>query len=157
MIDTCLWPDCSNKPWQALPICATHKEEVVRVSREHARSRRTTGNGRKAVVYYLRVGDLVKVGYSFELQQRLRQYPPDAEVLAVEPGDEQLEQQRHRDLRNNLARGREWYHPTKEVMQHIAHIIEQHGPPVVIKERTSRRRSAPNIHYPVTVRHVDPR
>lgn len=156
MTSECVWPDCGNKPWLTLPICATHREEVVRVAREHSRSRRTAGNGRKAVVYYLRVGDLVKVGYSFTLEQRLRQYPPDTEVLAIEPGDEVLEKRRHHDLRNSRARGREWYHPTEEVELHIARIVEQHGPPVVIKERSSRRRSGPKVHYPVTVRHADP-
>lgn len=157
MTPTCVWPACQKKPAADLPICATHRDEVLKVTRDKARAKRTTGNGRKHVVYYLRVGDLIKIGYTFKLEQRLRQYPPDAVLLAVEPGDEELEKQRHHHLRHSLARGREWFHPTPEVEEFVQHVITQNGPPVVIKERSSRRSSGPQVHYPVTVRYVDPR
>lgn len=68
------------------------------------------------VVYFIRVGDLIKVGFSSDLSRRMKAYPPDAEVLAYYSGSFAEEQQTHQLLSAHRAKRREWYHPTPEVM-----------------------------------------
>ena len=78
-------------------------------------------------VYYIRMGDHIKIGYSIDVAQRMRAYPPNAELLAAHPGTELLEKQIHQKFREHLARGREWFHPADEVMAHIASVVERFG------------------------------
>lgn len=68
------------------------------------------------VVYFIRVGELIKVGFSSDLGQRMRSYPPDAELLACYTGSFAEEQRWHKLLTVHRANRREWYHPTAEVM-----------------------------------------
>lgn len=70
-------------------------------------------------VYYLRVGHLIKIGYSSDVAQRLRSYPPDTTLLVTEPGDFDLERQRHKEFNHALVGGREWFEPTPDLMAHI--------------------------------------
>lgn len=65
---------------------------------------RTTGH-----IYFVRLNGLVKAGWSRDVDQRLRAYGPDVEVLTVYPGTRDDETNLHRQLRPVLARGREWY------------------------------------------------
>lgn len=71
-------------------------------------------------VYYVRVGQLIKIGHSRDLASRLRIYPPDAELLASEPGDASLETQRHAQFTHLLSHRREWFRMAPELMEHIA-------------------------------------
>jgi hypothetical protein len=80
-------------------------------------------------VYYLRIGDRIKIGVSQDVYRRMRQYPPNAELLAVEPGDYDTELSRHRQFIGSRADGREWFHPTADLLEHIAAITAQHGEP----------------------------
>lgn len=74
---------------------------------------------RGAVVYYLAVGDLIKIGMTRDLAARLKSYPPDAKLLAVEPGDEQVERNRHVRFAGFLSDRREWFRPGEALMAHI--------------------------------------
>lgn len=80
------------------------------------------------VVYY--VGDpttqLVKIGSTRNMQNRLREHRrvrPEALLLATEPGDGELERDRHsqfRGLLNPLTTGeREWFRKAPILMEHI--------------------------------------
>jgi len=71
------------------------------------------------VVYYLRVGKYVKIGVSSKLKNRLTGYPPDAKLLATEPGGWDLEKQRHQQFREDLAARFEWYQPSAKLLAHI--------------------------------------
>lgn len=62
-------------------------------------------------VYYIRCGDLVKIGTTRHLAARMHAYPPDAELLAVERGGEALEISRHHQFGHLLAHRKEWFHP----------------------------------------------
>lgn len=75
-------------------------------------------------VYYLRVGKHIKIGFASNLQARLRAYPPDTELLAVEKGTMKLETERHREFAAIRAHGREWYWPKPWLMEHIAKVAE---------------------------------
>ena len=78
-------------------------------------------------VYYIRMGDTIKIGYSIDVAQRMRAYPPNAELLAAHPGTELLEKQIHQKFREHLVRGREWFSPAVELMAHIASVLERFG------------------------------
>lgn len=150
---TCVWPGCWSRPEDnALPICDLHAGEV------HAHMARRLGftlptsygfrppDTRNGVVYYLRVGDLVKVGFTSNLVTRLRSYPPDSVLLAAEPGTRGLESQRHHELRHSLVRGQEWFSPSPEVTALVAAVVAEHGAP--------RQRNARQAKQPVTVTRI---
>jgi hypothetical protein len=69
-------------------------------------------------VYAVRFPDgIIKIGCSTNLAQRFNQYRVDkGELLGFMPGDYALEQEIHQTLRDDRARGREWYHPTPGVI-----------------------------------------
>jgi hypothetical protein len=71
-------------------------------------------------VYYVRIGDLIKVGMTAQLKQRLGNYPPGSELLATELGGEALETRRLNQFRHLLAHRKEWFHPGEDLMAHIA-------------------------------------
>lgn len=86
-------------------------------------------------VYYLLVGERVKIGFSGTLHQRLRTYPPGSKLLAVEPGTKQLERQRHRQFGEYLVAGREWFEPSDELLAHTRDLANQHGKPDYLQPR----------------------
>lgn len=71
------------------------------------------------VVYYLRVGSYIKIGYSANLAERMRAYPPDAELLAMEPGSRLLESKRLKQFGRYKQAAREWFEPGPLLLQHI--------------------------------------
>lgn len=80
-------------------------------------------------VYYIRMDDLIKIGYARDISQRMRAYPPSAELLAAHPGTEALERQIHGDMKAFLRRGREWFAPHERVMERISEVRAQFGDP----------------------------
>lgn len=71
------------------------------------------------VVYYIRVGSYIKVGHSANLAERMRAYPPDAELLAMEPGSRLLESKRLKQFSRYRSAAREWFEPGPLLLQHI--------------------------------------
>lgn len=107
----CLRASCgytaTAKEWQAL---------VQQYTEEHRPN--------TEVVYYLRFGELVKIGTTRSLISRLAAIPHD-ELLATEPGGHRLERQRHEQfahLRATVGTTREWFTLTPELAQHIADV-----------------------------------
>lgn len=80
---------------------------------------------RPGTIYYLRVGDLIKIGFTVDIDQRMRQYPPNIEVLATHPGTRETERQMHHKFLHRVAKGREWFTPCAEIDQHIEDIRSQ--------------------------------
>lgn len=76
-------------------------------------------------VYYIRVGDLIKIGVTKSMRVRMQAYPPNAELLAVEQGGEDLESARHHQFRHLLAHRQEWFRADGDLMQHIADLQQQ--------------------------------
>lgn len=81
------------------------------------------------VIYYALIDGTIKIGYTTDVYKRMRQYPPTARLLAVEPGTEKLERVRHSLFAIYLAHGREWFTPNPELDTWINQVIEHHGPP----------------------------
>lgn len=68
------------------------------------------------VVYFAQVrGGIIKIGFTGDLARR-RTELPSARLLAFRFGTHADEQAIHARLVEHRARGREWYHPTDEVM-----------------------------------------
>lgn len=82
-------------------------------------------------IYYIRVGDHIKVGYAKNLSSRLMAYPPTATLLASHPGTRKDEQALHSMFTVHRVGGREWYNPTPEILAHIDRVIAEHGAPRV--------------------------
>lgn len=72
-------------------------------------------------VYYLRIGPLIKIGVTGDLVARLKNYPPNAEVLATEPGDADLEATRLSQFEEHCVHPtrREWFRPGDDLIAHI--------------------------------------
>lgn len=99
---------------------------------EEARERRVeNGPTELPQIYFVRVGELVKVGWSSTLRSRLKSYGADTEVLCHYPGSRADETTLHRQLRPSLAKGREWYFDCPAVRLFIDDAIARYGKPTV--------------------------
>lgn len=84
---------------------------------------------RDGFVYYIQIGAHLKIGFSKDVRRRMRSYPPESKLLAIEPGDKDLERSRHRQFKASLTHGREWFTPTVDLIEHIETVVKQHGEP----------------------------
>lgn len=73
-------------------------------------------------VYYVEADGLVKIGYTANLSQRMRAYPPSSVLLAVEAGGRDLERRRHAQFARYLKVGREWHSRSEEILRHVNEI-----------------------------------
>lgn len=79
------------------------------------------------VVYYVRRGDLIKIGTTTEPRQRFTELRPD-EICAVEPGGISEERARHRQFWY-LREAGEYFRAAPELLAHIRMIRDLHGDP----------------------------
>jgi hypothetical protein len=115
-------------------------------------------------IYYLKVGDQIKVGYASDLQQRMRSYPPNATLFAAHRGTLDDEKRIHASLAIHRAAGREWYHPTPEMQQALEVLLAQHPgaawnaanaikpPPMPVKRQEMRVKNRMRTDRPRVVR-----
>lgn len=101
---------------------AKEKADKAAVAKAIPRTGREPG-----YVYYIRMGDAIKIGYSVDVAQRMRAYPPTAELLAAHPGTQEVERSIHLKFRADLTRGREWFNESTELLEHIAQVVQQFG------------------------------
>lgn len=104
-----------------------HKEEALReLARQEAMERRCieglnelkmAATKHVPVVYYMKLGDLVKIGTTTRIAQRRATINPEV-ILAIEVGDRELETQRHRDFRDLWVHG-EWFKLHDRLASHI--------------------------------------
>lgn len=103
-----------------------HRERRYDQAEERRREKALTEPG---WIYYLHVGDRIKIGYTTDVKRRLRQYPPDSPLLALHPGTKQTEHDMHSKFAGSRAAGREWFLDTPELRDHIKQVIDQYGEP----------------------------
>lgn len=84
-----------------------------RITRDHQQGTNT------GWVYYVAQADRIKIGYATDVKRRVKDYGPTAKLLAVEPGNRDLETQRHQQFRGHLADGREWFYDALPIREHI--------------------------------------
>jgi len=138
------------------PLCRTHALEIVAtIDKAHSHTvtrhriidaynrhhiedekqkredemRRIADSRAPGFVYYIRMDNLIKIGYAKDVSTRMRAYPPTAELLAVHPGTKQVEREMHQQFHAFLRRGREWFEPHDTVMRHIDGVREKFGDP----------------------------
>lgn len=75
------------------------------------------------VVYYLRLGDRIKIGTTFNPRSRFAALPHD-EVLAFERGDRRLEHRRHEQFAADRLGGSEWFRASDSLVAHAAELAE---------------------------------
>lgn len=106
-------------------------------------------NGWPAVVYYARSGNLIKIGTTRDLLDRMRNYPPGTRLLAVEPGAEAVERHRHAQFASLLATRAEWFRPGTELLEHIQELADTGLPraptPAPDRRQRSRWREAQSV------------
>lgn len=95
------------------------EREATEKAKETERAERAAKNAESGTVYYLKVGDHIKIGFASNLFQRLTSYPPASVLVAVEDGSLNLEAQRHREFADFLDAGREWFVQGDRLMAHI--------------------------------------
>lgn len=110
------------------------RREQDQVEADRARAEFMT---RPGTIYYLRVGDLVKIGYSADLPRRMKQYPPHAVLLAQHPGTRETERDMHQKLATKLAKGREWFKSCPEVESHIEAVKATYAQPHLMSKKES--------------------
>lgn len=93
---------------------ARREQRLAEVEARRAAARKVAGT-----IYYIRVDDKIKIGWTSNLPQRLMSYPPHMVRLTDHPGTKADERDLHRSFKPSRASGREWYHPTQELMAHI--------------------------------------
>lgn len=92
------------------------------------------------VVYYMKFGDRVKIGYTSDLRARALAVPHD-EVLAAEPGGFDTERQRHREFANvKIPSFKEWFRHEGDLVSHTARMRAEHGDPFELSAAQAERR-----------------
>ena len=84
----------------------------------------------RSVVYYVRLGDQLKIGYTIHLSARVSQLRvgPDA-LLAVEPGWRDQEALRHRQFADERQGRRENFNPSRRLLAHVDAVRSKYGDP----------------------------
>lgn len=136
----CQWGKCDRPVREAqvarLPFCSPHLDIIMRAAELHLNSTKppiAPGQAepkapKRGHIYYVQVGDLIKVGFSTQLARRLNHYPPNAVVLAIHPGTNREERALHARFCADLAKGREWFNPSEALLSHIERVTADHGP-----------------------------
>lgn len=86
-------------------------------------------------VYYLLTGDTIKIGWTSDLGQRMRQYPPNSTLLATEDGPRSLEKSRHGLFNEYLVQGREWFSQGEHLTAWIEQLRARDGVPRQIQKQ----------------------
>lgn len=138
----CPIPGCTDRPLKGELVCTPHAVKIwARVQSikgdpliqnaitesvaereqrmDEDERRRLEVSKTKGDIYYVRVDEKIKIGWSSNLGQRLASYPPHTVQLCDHPGTRADERDLHRTFKPSRASGREWYHPTPELMAHI--------------------------------------
>ncbi len=125
---TCWAPRCGSTTWSDIPVplCEKHATAVWLHVQDAIRDRFPEPSGPplpgQSVVYFICSGDLIKIGTTTCLPERLQAIQtssPDApEILLVVPGGLTEEKQVHALFREDRVRG-EWFRPSQRLIQFI--------------------------------------
>lgn len=82
-------------------------------------------------VYYVRIGDHIKIGYTISVKDRLRALRvPVEDLLALEPGGRAEEQARHERFAHlRITKRWENFEPGDALVEHIADLVARFGLP----------------------------
>ena len=152
--DRCRWRGCQTECVDEIELCSYHfrlagetfvekrsiwgagalaerraEREAVEATRPPALSKDDWSRSR-SVVYYVRTGDHVKIGYTIHLRERISSLRVDrAALLAVEPGWREVEASRHELFTVERQGRRENFNPSRRLMAHIDVVRSKYGDP----------------------------
>lgn len=145
---TCCWPGCPKASYEEAPLCSAHitvahgiqvriwdgspamyRASFVVDHHEDLAPLKAEPNPVPGVVYYVQVGAHVKIGWTADMANRMRKYPPNSALLAQHPGTRQDETRIHRRFAADRTHGREWYVPSASLTRHIDNVVNEHGKP----------------------------
>lgn len=149
---TCIWPKCTNFKAVDMHLCVTHIRQVEWFADTNYPRTNTPGfikrerqfksaqtledfkagktlEGLNQHIYIVKVGDLIKIGFSRDVKRRLRQYSPGTEVLAVAPGAPSIERYLHRKFAHFLVSGREWFTDAEPIRDLVQELNDKYGYP----------------------------
>lgn len=119
-------------------LCARHLAAAARIYRDAARTNAELASARArpgepaesgSIVYYIRRAEVIKIGTTVNPRRRFTSLMPD-EILAFEPGGPKEEAMRHRQFHwCRVSMKSEYFRVTKGLLDHIASLRAQHGPP----------------------------
>jgi hypothetical protein len=93
---------------------------------------RETAYAEQSQVYYIRMGDHIKIGYTQNLKERLTGLRVDvSDVLATEPGGRAKERERHLQFADIRIGRRENFERTADLLTHIAKVRRENGKPII--------------------------
>lgn len=98
-----------------LPPSETSLQREARLLKDEAR--RAGVRQEQGWVYFLELDDKIKVGWTSNLEKRLKSYPPHARMVVEYPATRADERDLHRTLKTELVAGREWYGRTPLVLR----------------------------------------
>lgn len=102
----------------ALRCIKTHVEEARKhQARLDAQDQQRSDDTHDPVVYYMRIGNRVKIGWTASLARRLEAINPE-ELMTFEPGDAAMEAYRHKQFARYRVHG-EWFRLEGDVAEHI--------------------------------------
>lgn len=85
---------------------------------------------KRSVVYYVRIADRVKIGYTTYLPARISQLRVDRDaVMAVEAGWRDKEAERHAQFADERIGRREDFNPSRRLLTFVEALRHQHGDP----------------------------
>lgn len=143
----CAWTNCQNERATLSdsryghhgdpPLCVEHVEQTWRLAQAVADQRNDRPDAAPREVpkrpesnagwiYYLNIGDHIKIGYASNVQRRLRAYPPTAKLIYAHRGTRDDEKNIHSRLHPYCAAGREWYDPHPRVLALIDAAKDEH-------------------------------
>lgn len=146
-IPRCVWPKCGAVilDWPQLHLCNAHVRIVVEQAGPRLRTQEVfyfphQGNDKpkatreskppqQGMVYFLRSGAYIKIGWTGNLKRRMRTHSPDSVLLATMPGTREDEAHLHRRFAVHRTHGREWYAMVPALTDHIAAVVREHGEP----------------------------
>lgn len=133
-ISMCCAPNCdkaSSKQVASLPLCIPHYNRLENhiadnIAPDHAKLNRFLEKvTRREWVYFVRLGEPIKVGFSTQVASRVRSYAAygqGVEVLGLELGGRDLEARLHRRFAPHKAVvgfSRELFDPAPELLDYI--------------------------------------
>src|SRR5690242_15358709 len=123
----CCWPSCYTEIGPiAAPLCQRHLIKAYRIYRTshlwaaddmaesamerlvHAVNVPSDPRPEQGLVYFIRHGDRIKIGWTSNLKQRMANLPHD-EILGTVPGTMADEKRCHHAFAHLRANGREWF------------------------------------------------
>lgn len=99
----------------------------------HSQSKKAIARDIGPVVYFFRTkDDLVKIGYTANIAERVFRLGGWNRLLAIQPGTLADERDAHERFTGCLARGREYFHPFPELIAYINEIRGAMGVPELV-------------------------